>query len=165
MRGTRVAAAVRRGLNDDAIELALATMQETISPVNRMHLLIGLTAADFRMGRPDAREWLAEAGCLHTATARRTGSSRWRRRPPGIWLCDDPALVTDQVRDVYRRGLEDNPRVHGELSVWLALLGKPVELDHEVPSPYSLDLGGDHLAAAQAWQDLGCPFESAVSLT
>ena len=60
MRGTRITELVRRGLNDGAIELALATMQETISPVNRMHLLIGLTAASFRMGRPDARDWLAE---------------------------------------------------------------------------------------------------------
>ncbi len=43
------------------------------------------------------------------------------------------ALVTDEVRDVYRRGLEDDPWVHGELSVWLALLGEPVEPDMRCP--------------------------------
>ena len=51
---------VRRGRNQEAIELALATMEETISPVNRMHVMIGLVRAAYRLGRPEARTWLAE---------------------------------------------------------------------------------------------------------
>jgi DNA-binding CsgD family transcriptional regulator/tetratricopeptide (TPR) repeat protein len=166
LRGSRVTELVRRGSNDAAIDLALATMQETISPVNRMHLGIGLTTAGFRSGRPEARDWLAETWQLATGN----DQTFWlvqaaTAAAQGAWLCDDPSLVTDQVWDIYRRGLLDDPWVHGELSVWLALLGEPVDLDREVPKPYSLDFDGDHLGAAQAWEELGCPFESAVSLT
>ncbi len=166
LRGARVTELVRRGSNAAAIELALTTMQETISPVNRMHLDIGLTAAGFRLGRPEAREWLAETWDLAT----RQGDTYWliqvaTAAAQGAWLCDDLSLVSDQVREVYTLGLQDDPWVHGELSAWLALLDQPVDRDHVVPVPYSLDLAGDHLAAAQAWEGLGCPFESAVSLT
>lgn len=166
LRGSRVTELVRRGSNQAAIDLALATMQETISPVNRMHLGIGLTAAGFRSGRPEARDWLAETWQLATGN----DQTFWlvqvaTAAAQGAWLCGDPSLVTAQVWDIYRRGLLDDPWVHGELTLWLALLGQPVDLDREVPKPYALDFDGDHLGAAEAWQKLGCPFESAVSLT
>jgi DNA-binding CsgD family transcriptional regulator/tetratricopeptide (TPR) repeat protein len=166
MRGARVTELLRRGENDAAIALALATMQETISPVNRLHVGIGLTAAGFGVGRPEARDWLAETWQLATSNA----ETFWlvqvaAAAAQGAWLCDDPCLVTDQVWEIYHRGLHDDPWVHGELTVWLALLDHQVDLDRAVPSPYSLDFEGDHVGAAQVWQGLGCPFESAVSLT
>ena len=58
------------------------------------------------MGRPDARDWLAELWKLATGN----DQTYWliqvaAAAAQGAWLCDDPALVTDEVRDVYRRGL------------------------------------------------------------
>jgi DNA-binding CsgD family transcriptional regulator/tetratricopeptide (TPR) repeat protein len=165
LRGSRVTELIRRGANEEAVELALATLEEPTSPVNRMHLMLGLSTAAFRLGRPEAREWLAETWELglgndqtfwlvHIATAAAQGS----------WLTDDPTLVDDRVHEAYRRGITDDPWAHGELTAWLQWLGHEVDADRELRPPFALDVSGDHAAAAAAWHDLGCPFEEAVSL-
>jgi DNA-binding CsgD family transcriptional regulator/tetratricopeptide (TPR) repeat protein len=166
MRGSRVTELMRRGRNDEAIELALTTMQETISPVNWMHLGIGLAAAGFRRGRPEARTWLEETW------QRATGNDEtfWlvqvaAAAAQGAWLTGDPTLVDDRVRAAYERGRTDDPWVQGELSGWLARLGHEVDRDASFPSPYSFEVSGRYAEAAAAWHDLGCPFEEAVALT
>lgn len=166
LRGARVTELVRRGENASAMSLALATMAETISPVNRMHLGIGLSIAGFRLGHDEARGWLDDTWQL----ARGNDETFWlvqvaTAAAQAAWLLDDPALVTDEVLDVYRRGLTDDPWVHGELTTWLAHLGHPVEIDRPLVPPYSFDVAGDHRAAAETWRTIGCPFEEAVSLT
>jgi hypothetical protein len=80
------------------------------------------------------------------------------------WLTDDPSLVTDEVHRVCRRGLTENPWLHGDLSAWLARLGHRVDPHPKVPAPYSLELAGQYAEATAAWHDLGCPFEEAVAL-
>ena len=165
LRGSRVAELLRRGQNQQAVELALRTMDETISPANRMILGIGLTRAAFRLGRPEAREWLAATWQLgedngeifyliQIATA----------AVEGRWLTGDPTLVTARVHDVHRRALGKHPWVHSELSAWLARTGHPVDEGQEI-TPYSLELAGRYAEAAEAWRALGCPFEEAVAMT
>ncbi|MCW2800312.1 MAG: helix-turn-helix transcriptional regulator, partial [Aeromicrobium sp.] len=166
MRGSRVTELVRRGANAEAIELALATMEETISPVNRMHLGIGLAEAGFRIGRPEARRWLDDTWDLAVGN----DEPFWlvqiaTAAAQGAWLTGDAALVTDRVFDIHRRGQEDDPWMQGELSAWLLRLGHPVTPGRDLPSPFSLEVAGDHLGAAAAWRALGCPFEEAVALT
>jgi DNA-binding CsgD family transcriptional regulator len=166
LRGARATELVRRGANAEAVELTLATMQETISPVNRMHLGIALSQAGFRIGRPEAPRWLEETWQL----AAGNDQVFWLIQVAaaaalGAWLTGDQNLVDDRVRSVYERGLHDDPWVQGELTAWLARLGHPVTQGRELPSPFSLEMAGDHAAAALAWHDLGCPFEEAVALT
>ncbi|MGY2874649.1 DNA-binding CsgD family transcriptional regulator [Marmoricola sp. URHA0025 HA25] len=165
MRGAHVAELVRRGRNREAVELALATMQETVSPVNRMYLLLGVCRAGFRLGRPEAQEWLDELWPL----VRGNDETFWLVQVATVaaeaaWLTGDPALVTEEVVDVYRRGLVDDPWVHGDLTSWLSRLGHPVDPDRAVSPPYSLELAGRYAEAAQAWHEIGCPFEEAVAL-
>lgn len=165
MRGARVTELMRRGRNDDAIALALTTMQETVSPVNRMHLLVGLAMAAFRRGRPEARQWLEELWPL----ARGNDETFWLMSvavaaTEASWLTGDPSLVTDEVHAIYRRGLDDDPWVHGELSAWLSRLGHDVDRSRPLNSPHVFEIVGDHDQAARAWHDLGCPFEEAVAL-
>jgi DNA-binding NarL/FixJ family response regulator len=166
IRGSRVIELVRRGRNQEAIELALATMEETISPVNRMHVMIGLVRAAYRLGRPEARTWLAELWEL----GRSNDETFWLISIATIateaaWLTGDESLVTEEVHRVYRRGLSDDPWVQGDLMSWLARLGHPVDAEHELPPPYSLEIAGEYAAAAEAWHDIACPFEEAVALT
>lgn len=73
--------------------------------------------------------------------------------------------MTERIFDIHRRGQKDDPWTYGELSAWLSRLGEPVASGREVPSPFSLELAGDHVGAATAWRALGCPFEEAVALT
>jgi DNA-binding CsgD family transcriptional regulator/tetratricopeptide (TPR) repeat protein len=165
MRGSRVTELMRRGRNQDAIDLALATMEETISPVNRMHVGIGLSQAGFRLGRPEARDWLQEACEL----GRGNDETFWliqlaNATVEAAWLTGDPSLIDDWVHQVYERGIGNDPFMHGELSAWLNRLGHEVRPDHRFPPPYGLEVAGDHAGAAAVWRELGCPFEEAVAL-
>ena len=166
LRALRVVELSRKGRNDEAAELALQSLQETTSPMNRMFQLIGLSRASFRLGRPDARDWLGELWPL----VRGNDETFWLVQvatvaAEGAWLTGDGSLVTDEVHQVYRRGLTDNAWLHGDLTAWLQRLGHEVDLDRALVGPYALELAGDHAAAAVAWHDLGCPFEEAVALT
>jgi DNA-binding CsgD family transcriptional regulator len=166
MRGSRVTELVRRGRNDDAIELALTTMEETISPVNRMHVGIGLATAGFRTGRPEARGWLEDTWELGQGN----DQTFWivqiaTSAAQGAWLTGDPTLVDDRVHAAYERGRTNDPWVQGELSSWLVRLGHEVDRAAAFPSPYSHELAGRYADAADAWHELGCPFEQAVALT
>jgi DNA-binding CsgD family transcriptional regulator len=166
MRGSRVTELSRRGANEEAVALALATLEEPASPVNRMHLMLGLARAAYRLGRPEARAWLEETWELgfgndqtfwlvHIATC----------AAEAAWLTGDATLVDARVHEAYRRGLTDDPWAHGELTTWLQRLGHEVDLGRELVPPFSLEVAGDHAAGAAAWHDLGCPFEEAVALT
>ncbi|WP_183408194.1 ATP-binding protein, partial [Nocardioides pocheonensis] len=156
LRGSKVAELLRRGQNTQAIELALQTMNETISPLNRMVLGIGLARAGFRLGRTAAREWLEATWQL----GEDKDETYWlvqvaTAAVEGAWLTGDSTLVTPEVHEVYRRGLTDNPWLHGELSAWLARLGHRVDPDRTVPAPYSLELAGRYAEAAAAWREIG----------
>ncbi|MCW2754579.1 MAG: transcriptional regulator, LuxR family [Marmoricola sp.] len=165
LRGSRVTELMRRGRNAEAIELALATMEETISPVNRMHLGVGLTQAGLRIGRPQARTWLEETWELGLGN----DETFWliqiaRAAAEGAWLTADLNLVDERVHEIHRRGATNDPWMQGELSAWLHRLGFEITQDDRFPSPFSLELAGDHVGAAEAWRSLGCPFEEAVAL-
>ena len=48
---------------------------------------------------------------------------------------------------------------------WLARLGHDVDTTGAFPPPFSFELAGRYAEAAEAWLELGCPFEQAVALT
>jgi DNA-binding CsgD family transcriptional regulator/tetratricopeptide (TPR) repeat protein len=166
LRGSRSIELVRRGSNQEAIDLALLTMEETISPVNRMHLMIGLVRAGFRLGRPEARGWLDDLWALASGN----DETFWlvnvaTAAAEAAWLSGDERLVDDAVLTAYARGLSDDPWVQGDLMSWLVRLGRPVDTSRPLPAPYSLEVAGEYAAAADRWRELGCPFEEAAALT
>jgi DNA-binding CsgD family transcriptional regulator len=131
-----------------------------------MYQLIGLSRASFRLGRPETRDWLAELWAL----ARANDETYWLIQVATVsaeaaWLTGDLSLVTDEVHEIYRIGLTGDAWVHGELTAWLVRLGHPVDQGRPLHPPYSLEVAGDHAAAAEAWRTIGCPFEEAVALT
>jgi DNA-binding CsgD family transcriptional regulator/tetratricopeptide (TPR) repeat protein len=166
LRSSRVTELMRRGDNAAAVGLALATMNETISPINELHLGLGLARAGFRLGRPEAPEWLDRlwslvAGndeifwLLQVATA----------AAEAAWLTGDPGYVTETVLEAHRAGRGAHPWMQGELVSWLARLGERVDPETVVPTPYALEIAGRYADAAEVWRGLGCPFEAAVALT
>jgi DNA-binding CsgD family transcriptional regulator len=166
LRAVRVVELVRKGRNDEAAELARQTMEENISPLSRLQLLIGLSRASFRLGRPDARDQLEELWSL----VRGNDESIWLLQVATVaaeaaWLTGDSSFLTEEVNDICRRGLTDSPWLHGELTAWLARLGHRVDPHRKVPVPYSLELNGRYVEAADAWRGIGAPFEEAVALT
>jgi ATP/maltotriose-dependent transcriptional regulator MalT len=71
----------------------------------------------------------------------------------------DAAAAT--LRLAQERG---TPWLTGELHVWLARAGHPVEVSTPVAEPWRLELTGDNHAAAEAWRLIGCPCEGAMAL-
>ncbi|MGO9909719.1 MAG: helix-turn-helix transcriptional regulator [Acidimicrobiales bacterium] len=56
------------------------------------------------------------------------------------------------------------PWLTGELHVWLARAGHPVEVSTPVAEPWRLELAGDSHGASEAWHSIGCPCEAAMAL-
>jgi DNA-binding CsgD family transcriptional regulator len=165
LRGSRVTALMRRAEYDAAVDLAVETMQETISPINRLHLLIPTAVARLRQGRPDGLTWLAQAQEL----VLRNGEADWQAlvvaaTAQAAWLTGDLGLLDHEVMEAAGEGDGIDPWARGELASWLNRLGRWPGSTQMVLAPYSLEIAGDNLAAAEMWQRLDCPFEEAAAL-
>jgi DNA-binding CsgD family transcriptional regulator/tetratricopeptide (TPR) repeat protein len=120
-----------------------------------------------RRGDPDA------AGPLEAAwaEARRTGDLQrlWPAaagRAEAAWLAGAPldaipALVSETFDLAVRLGHE---WAVGELGCWLWRAGELPGPPAGAARPYALQIAGDWRLAADAWRDLGCPFERALAL-
>jgi DNA-binding CsgD family transcriptional regulator len=58
-----------------------------------------------------------------------------------------------------------HPWFTGELVYWRWKCGSPVEVPDWIAEPYALQIAGDWRAAADAWERLGCPYETALALS
>ncbi|ASY63240.1 transcriptional regulatory [Sinorhizobium sojae CCBAU 05684] len=84
------------------------------------------------------------------------------------WLHEDHSAGQAQLIALAAMDL-DNFRSwdFGELAVWWRRCGMAMPLPSpktQVPFPYSVELGGDPLAAATEWERLGLPYEAALAL-
>jgi DNA-binding CsgD family transcriptional regulator/tetratricopeptide (TPR) repeat protein len=73
----------------------------------------------------------------------------------------DGDLARSLLPALERRGRE---RERGEVLRWLRRLGDPVEPFDGCPEVFAAGLRGDWQAAAQAWADIGAPYERALEL-
>ncbi|MEV6495668.1 LuxR C-terminal-related transcriptional regulator, partial [Actinoplanes sp. NPDC051633] len=167
LRGTHAAALLRRGQLAAATALIEETLRETISEVNRLHLLIPLATARLRQGDPRADEALEQAWRL----AASIGEPSWPLRVATVaaeaaWLAGRPGGLDERVVAVAgARPDDDDIWLRAELLVWLDRLEVPGHRPAELPAPHALELAGDHEAAARWWHDAGCPSDEAVALT
>ena len=140
------------------------------SPISPMVALVARGRVRTRRGGSNARAPLDEAW----AVAKRTGDLQ--RTWPAIvglaeaaWLEVWPAEEVTWVIEALQRVLEDARAKRlrwaiGELAFWLDRLGSgPIDLNGAA-GPFAATLSGEHLAAAQAWEAIGCPYEAAWSL-
>lgn len=90
-------------------------------------------------------------------------------RAERVWLSGaaDPALDDAAAALGVAADLPGTQWAVGDLLVWLARLGRPEATDVGVPAtlaaPHRLELESRHGDAAQAWRDLGAPFEAAMA--
>jgi DNA-binding CsgD family transcriptional regulator/tetratricopeptide (TPR) repeat protein len=165
--GSRATALLRTGRLAEADTLVGAALRETISPVNRLHLLIPFAIARGRRGDPRATRLIDEAWQLAVGVDQRYWLLQLASGlAEAAWLSGDPRSLDDRVLAVYERPVdEDYPWLLGELTTWLARLGVPVRPVAGRPEPFRRELAGEHEAAARWWQEAGCPFEEGVALT
>jgi DNA-binding CsgD family transcriptional regulator len=165
IRGSRAVALLRMGRLSEAAAVAADTLRETISPINRLHLLIALAAARVQMGHPDAAALLDEAWPL----AVDVGEQQWQLSLAWMWaevawLQGDPDSLDPRATAVYEASTADDPWLVAGLAVRLDRIGRLSRRPDNLPEPYAYELDGDYRAAADWWQSAGCPFDEALLL-
>jgi ATP/maltotriose-dependent transcriptional regulator MalT len=136
------------------------------SAISRAPALTIVGQLRLRRGDPDVSTPLEEARTL-AATI-----DELQRTAPlaavlaeAAWLAGDLDGIVAAVRPVYDLALRtDDMWVKGELAVWLARADALNEIPRGLAPPYELELERDFAAAARAWSDLGCAYESAIVL-
>lgn len=159
--------AFEQGRYSDAIEIA-ATVEATAP--NRVGTAIvtgrgALGRTRIRLGREDGRQLLErtlEIGEHHEV---QHVWSLWCGIAEHAWLWGKSRTIPGLLDAVYERALEtDSAWARGELGYWMWMgdgIGGPPPGAAE---PFALQMSGNWKAAADAWREIGCPYETALSL-
>jgi len=134
--------------------------------ITRIPALAVLGHLRVRRGDPDAARLLAEAHelAMHTQELQRIAPVA-SALAESAWLKGDLELLLDQARFALKlaRG-HDDPWLQGEFAFWIWRAGGIIETSENIAAPYALQMSGDWRAAAQAWKEIGCPYEEAMAL-
>jgi DNA-binding CsgD family transcriptional regulator len=128
--------------------------------------LVPLALLQARRGDPAAAETLQEA----TERGFVTIELQWTApvaaaRAEYAWLYGDDHRIAEEAGGVFERAVQAaHPWFSGELAFWLRLAGALPQIPAVVAEPYLLLLSGDWRASADAWQELGCPYQRALAL-
>jgi DNA-binding CsgD family transcriptional regulator len=166
LRASRAQVLVRQSHHDEAIALVREMEHETMSPINRCHMLLPLGISRIRQGDRAGLDDLSQAWELATAS----DDPEWTVNAAtavaqAAWILDEPSLVDDAMAAELARPDFLQVWLYAEYAVWLARLGRLETTTHDyLPEPWSLELAGDHRRAADAWEARGCRFDKAVVL-
>jgi DNA-binding CsgD family transcriptional regulator len=147
-------------------EVATILSIPDLSPASRITPLRVLGQLRARRGDPGARAALDELRDLALATNQlqciapmAAARAEWR------WLQGDLVGCVAEVEASFRLALEGGERLSARnLAIWLWRGGGLSEAPDWTPVPYALQIAGDWRAAADAWQQLACPYEQALAL-
>jgi len=151
----------------DAADSAEAVLGERfVSSFPRIAALVTLGLVRARRGDPDVWPVLDEARALSESAGDLIRVAPVAAaRAEAAWLAGDPGAVAAETDAAFRLALERRgPRAIAELACLRKRAGLEDEVPDGVPEPYSLQLAGDHVGAAGAWDALGCPYEAAFAL-
>ncbi len=161
--GERTRVLEKTGRWAESAALAEELLGRVASPINRINPLLSLGVVRARRGESGVWACLDEAA----AAADNAGEPEWIVavrivRAEALWLGGDPAAALAEAEQAERVADRADPWGRGAIAVWLRRLGATRTLPGELAHPYRLWLDGDWSAAAQAWTDLGCPYERAL---
>jgi DNA-binding CsgD family transcriptional regulator/tetratricopeptide (TPR) repeat protein len=150
---------------------AVATVEDVLergepAPVTAVPIGRVLASVELRRGGPQAHALVEQAWEL----ARPFDELQWVRpaaalRAEAAWLAGDTAGVDAATRDAYATALAvGHAWDRGELALWRARAGVLDTPPSGVAAPYAHALAGDWEAAAQAWEEIGEPYERALAL-
>jgi DNA-binding CsgD family transcriptional regulator len=128
--------------------------------------LVPLGLLQARRGDPEAAATLQEA----TERAFATAELQWVApvavaRAEYAWLHGDDRRAAEEAAGVLERAEQAGHRwFAGELAFWLRLAGASPPVPAVAAEPHRLLLAGDWRAAADAWGELGFPYQRALTL-
>jgi DNA-binding CsgD family transcriptional regulator len=135
-------------------------------PTTRIPALTALAQIRIRRGDPDPSSPLEEA---QTLAGQRPQLQRLAAlavvRAEAAWLSDDREGVVRAILPVYELTRQKlDPRMNGELAVWLFRVNSLDERRTQLAEPYAAEISGQWRSAADAWKERGCPYEHATVL-
>lgn len=137
-----------------------------VPAITKIPALAVLGHVRVRRGDPDAARLLVEARelAMQTKEPQRIApvASVWAEF---AWLKGDLEQVLGEARFVLEiAASHDDPWLHGEFAFWMWRAGGEIETHERIAAPYALQISGDWRAAAEAWREIGCPYEEAMAL-
>jgi DNA-binding CsgD family transcriptional regulator/tetratricopeptide (TPR) repeat protein len=167
--GWRSCSLMLQGRWDEAAEMAGQMLGwPHISPINRLNPLRVLGVIRGRRG-DDSGGWKLLDESLEPAT--RLGEPAWliplrTARAELHWLAGrtERALTEAATAFAVAPGQVD-PWTTGAAAIWLPRLNpsRAADLPASLPEPYRLEAAGDWQAAARQWDDLGRPYDAALT--
>jgi DNA-binding CsgD family transcriptional regulator len=135
--------------------------------VTRIPALTILGHIRVRRGDPDASQALTEAHelAMQTKEIQRLAPIA-SARIEMAWFAGESEKMVTELRSILElaRGYDD-PWQHGEFAFWLWRAGVTQPLEQEIAEPYALQIAGNWRAAADRWNEIGCPYEEAMALS
>jgi predicted ATPase/DNA-binding CsgD family transcriptional regulator len=150
----------------EAVEDALAVLDNPRSAsIARIPALATLGRVRVRRGDPGVQPVLDEARdrALPTGEIQRIGPVA-AARAEAAWWRGDRQQVAAEAQAAYELAYNTNDPELDELAFWMWRSGSISQPPQNAAGPFSLHIAGDWRAAAEAWQQLGCPYERALAL-
>jgi len=167
MRAWRARAHFEQGEWDKAADDADSVLSVyRVSPITKISALAVLGHLRVRRGDPHAERVLSEARELATqAREIQRVVPVASARVESAWLKGDLEQVMSEARFVLEMAKgDDDPWLHGEFAFWIWRAGGAIETSEILAAPYALQMSGNWRAAAEAWKQIGCPYEEAIAL-
>ena len=160
---------LEQGRLHDAETIASGVLKlDRLTLLMRLPALIVLSKARSRLGGADARELASRA--LNDAMATDEPQYIVPARLGLIemaWLQNTERNALEHIENLAALGRAImHPWNAGELAVWSLRMGAalPAEFSADVPAPFQLELDGDAVGAADAWERLGSSHYAALAL-
>jgi DNA-binding CsgD family transcriptional regulator/tetratricopeptide (TPR) repeat protein len=166
LRGSQGFVLDKAGRWDEADELLVFDLAErALSPVNTVLKLLVIGLLDARRGRDSAQRQLDEGLALAESSEEpayvvEAGLGRLE----AAWLAGDAEGIRREASRAVGDAAKQDRWVRGSLATWLRRCGLPDADLGAVAPPYDAMLAGDWRAGADAWRELGVPYEEALAL-
>src|SRR5262245_39336527 len=167
MMAWRARAHFEQGEWDKAADEADSVLSvDRVSAITKISALAVLGHLRVRRGDPHADRVLSEARelAMQTRELQRVVPVA-SARIESAWLKGDLEHVMNESRFVLEMAKgHDAPWLHGEFASWIWRAGGAIETSDKIAEPYALQMSGNWRAAAEAWKQIGCPYEEAIAL-
>ena len=165
LRGERAEVLERTGRWDEAVRLCADLLAGAgASPLNRLGPLYLLGLIRARREESGVWDYLDEAA----PAADQTGQAQWivpvrLARAEAYWLQGDPHQARNEAELADDVSGRCDPWERGEIGIWLRRTASARTPREPVAEPFQLQIEGQGEQAAQAWTELGCPYEAAMA--
>lgn len=156
-----------QGRWDDAVEYARLVDKTTLQRGGIAYItaMSALGRVRVRRGDPGSTALLDEMVPLARSHELQHGWNAICGRAEYHWLAGETERALDELEPAYRRALDtDSEWARGEIGFWMWRLGEIDGPPEKAARPFALQMAGDWRAAAEAWREIGCPYEVAMAL-